>query len=64
MRALAEENKRLKSDAIMRARMAQDLLDAEQMRNEELQEQLRKSQNTVGSGIEVIFFFFLFFFKI
>jgi hypothetical protein len=47
------EKQRLKEDAIMLARLHQDQLDAEQVRNNGLEDQLEYLRGTMGSGIEV-----------
>jgi hypothetical protein len=47
------EKQRLKEDAILLARLHQDQLDAEQVRNNGLEDQLEYLRGTMGSGIEV-----------
>ncbi len=50
------EKQRLREDAILLARLHQDQLDAEQVRNNGLEDQLEYLRGTMGSGIEVTLF--------
>jgi N12 class adenine-specific DNA methylase len=49
---LVVEKKRMEEDAMVRARLYEDRLDGETMRNEALQMQLDTVRETMGSGID------------
>lgn len=49
---LKQENRRVEEDALVRARLYQDKLDAEELKNQALQAQLEAARETMGSGID------------